>query len=191
MLENFTAQDMHEIAQRMATKRILEDGEITPHFAVIEGGGIRIIFTPWQREEDKPMMLNVLRLAFLLWEVKFYTLTSEVWIAQYKGDIKDKPDDWFPKDQPDRKEAVHVLTTTYDGVHTWAAEILRDENKKVSNLREMNSSYDKITGRMTSLLPPPGSKKVEPHNYNLIDGLINEGFRRYNMVVVDLEGFPM
>jgi hypothetical protein len=189
MLDEMTQKELYDVSKSFAKRQMLESGSIDTHFVVVTSGGLRFIFTPWRNEEDKSKMLTVLRLAFVLWRVKFYAMVSEVWIATYKNDPRKDPLKIMPSEHPDRVEAVHVICVGEEEVLNWTSKIIRDKDEKVVDLKNLYENDQKLEGRMVSLLPPK-EVNMQPSLEPGIELLVQEGLRRYNMTLVDMEEIP-
>jgi hypothetical protein len=135
-----------------------QDGPGMPHFiAELPDGSVHFMATPWQGEDDKEIILNVVAKHFAEHNVARYALTSEVWYVRRAGG--DPSAVGLPSEQPDRKSAQLVLAVDRNGeMLSYIAEIIEttdDTGTVKRSLGERNvMPAGQFSGRMTSLFGP-------------------------------------
>jgi hypothetical protein len=136
-----------------------QDGPGMPHFiAELPDGSIHFMATPWQGEDDKEIILNVVAKHFAEHGVVRYALTSEVWYVRREGG--DPRTMGMPSEQPDRQSAQMVLAVDRSGeILNYMAEIIETTDdtgapRRSLGERKVMPAAGQFGGRMTQLLGP-------------------------------------
>ncbi len=139
--------------------------QVAPPISAETADGQRIIMmTPWRNEDDKRVMLEMLRHKFRELGVRRYVLSVEAYMAEYSEGPKDPNDPAFvmPNKRTDRVEILMIV-----GVDPAAGEslqyntkILRRNGRRTLAEREVLPHSAAMEGRMTTLLGPVTPRTV-------------------------------
>jgi len=148
-----------EKAWSFASDTLDQDGPGMPHFiAELPNGEVHFMATPWQGEDDKEIILNIVTKHFAEHNVQRYALISEVWFVQRPpGDPRKMG---MPSEQPDRKSAQMMLAVDRSGeVLHYMAEIIESTDETGTPKRQLGErrvlpAGGEHTGRMVNLLGP-------------------------------------
>lgn len=132
---------------------IIDGGETMSHFIGMTGdGSMQFYLTPWQGEEDKNAIVDMIRQQFAENGTVGYALVSEVWYMALKPGEKRPPGQ--PSDYPHlRKEALMATITTHLGEEHASCEITREGEIKVGEPLFETIEPGSSSGRMVGLLP--------------------------------------
>lgn len=138
---------MGECALAAARRIVEEQGhEAEPVFLVLAGGHVSIMPTPWNCEEDKVIMLAMVRNYLRESSAQAYVQVSEAWSV----DVADMVDDAPPLNQPTRQEILLVTGQSRDGERfMWTMPIITEEGKR--RLGDITRTTE-ADGRMFNLL---------------------------------------
>lgn len=145
-----------EIMERVTpTARMLfeKDGHLDSVFIAFKSDdSIMIIAAPWRDEDEKAIMLTMIKQTFAEQRVTAYALVSEIWMKRF--DVGNRPPPGvMVSNYEDRDEGVHILVVDRDGVDSRIYQIKRPMDGSPATLSAEHSvSGDSFVGRMTELL---------------------------------------
>jgi hypothetical protein len=117
-----------------------EETEMVTFFHLIKrDGGHDIVATPWgDAKEKKELVFNVC-LKIIKDDVIAFSFVSEVWTARatHEGSNAPPPIGKEPRNRPDRQEAVVCLMGDAKETHFKSWEIVRDQNRICTELKEV------------------------------------------------------
>jgi hypothetical protein len=148
------AEGIAKHAASFARALFAKDGSFSPMFlAVNKRNEVHAMVVPWANEDEKLMMLDVLRDFFKDQGITRYALLSEVWmVTVHETEMRHYDDRIRPSQRENRQEAVHILGVDNKGnTVSYTYPILRDE-KGVSLGEELCWKENNIAGRMARLL---------------------------------------
>lgn len=143
-----------------AAATVIGGGEyIRMIFAGDTKDNLNIICAPSQGEEGEIGMLNYLRAQFLIWDIAYYAMVSEVWISTRPAYSRQSGS--MPSEDPNRGEALSAIIVRRVRGESGAPVLIAETMRRV-----VSRSADAVTvgptelhksgvsGRWTMLLPP-------------------------------------
>lgn len=139
-------QNIEYVKERIAT-----NGDLCPLFILHTEKTIIPVFCPWADDNQKSMILTLMRVLMIKHRAYAYSLCIEAWVKTQKLD--DPPMKGQVRDQPDKGEVCIVGYVGYDRQEFIMLPVIREgESVKLGepNPEKMNG----VTGRFFELLPP-------------------------------------
>ena len=150
-----------------AEKAVCASGSLTAMFIVHTKGGVELLVTPWEDDEEKRRCCELVRLWCIAHDAHALTFISEVWIRRMQRHPRETDAEFEarrhaiqPRDAEDRLEAVMVCVTWRDAAGERqtlfeAREITRGANGKPDGLAPITTDKDYTGpgGRMVEVLP--------------------------------------
>ena len=140
-----------------------KDELMTQFIAETRDGSLQFYSTPWGNEEEKVIVLDLLRKKFAEEGVVRYVLTSEVWRVRYAADdarLKDE-DRPMPSQDPQRESALMVIgvdPAAGEVLHYGASIIEGDDGRSLGE--RQTEQRGQMGGRMINLLGPFSQRTV-------------------------------
>jgi len=173
-------------AVKQAKEDLEKEGEVSPVFiGYNQENGIVIIPALFKDDESKRQHLGIARMQFALHGVVHYLMVSEVWFSLIPEEDRDKGTYTRPSDDPNRKEALLVLSVNSERKRQSVLEINRDSEGKFTSLGEPLTTAipaDVDAGLMGDLLPsveshvPPELREVFAKKLEDLLGIKQEAF---------------
>lgn len=155
------------------TQNKLLDAPGIPPFVMCQtkNYGKVLMDVPFESAAHKIRLLNVVRLAFALWEVSDYVFASETWLVVRKmGPNGEAPN--VPKgpleNEPDKKECFTFLGVTRTETFHGLSDIARFGGE-VTISKPVWRKADQMGGDMVDLLPP---LELPPPPQGILDAMI-------------------
>jgi hypothetical protein len=156
-MSKITPEELLDGAYRVAEGVLVgkKGGEMLPTFIMITSKGPTVITTPWADEDDKSLLIRLVKLKMKEDGAIAYSFVSEVWIAnQPEGWKIGDPVGTMPVDRPDRREGV-VACAGLKGqkalMKTWLVERGPD-GRVVRLIPEKDGRHETAGGRLTEML---------------------------------------
>ena len=131
--------------------------DLEPFFHIVTPETNMLVVVPWENNQEKNIVVSVMRHALRERRAKAYCFTSECWLARY--DKGDAPIDDFqrpkvmPKDHPNRIECVCIFASTHSKQAMRVLEMIRDPSGRIVDLKpnEHPAGEEKFTGTFPGL----------------------------------------
>jgi hypothetical protein len=152
-------EEMIRLAEEQARRVLVGTKEqLIPQWLLASLDRTMIVATPWGGDDEKHLVIGVMRAMMREEQVHAYSLLVEAWFAHEKVPEGTSPDSFKyrglpPSQRPDRKESVVAMATNRYGKHLhrhW--EIVRGKKGKCVDLKRMDGPEDQISGIFDNLL---------------------------------------
>lgn len=166
-------------------KQILaESGEVRPMFIVHSEEGFIPIQASFGDEEEKRMILNLVRLLMIKYRAYAYSNIFEAWMKSCKGPEKDF--EGQVKDQPDKQEALIVSYIGYDTKKMMTCSITRKGDETI--IGDPVTFDGQLSGTFMELLPPAElhAKALTDDQVNTLEMLIALVSQKYGLAAIEL-----
>lgn len=124
MTEQPSHMDLITHSYEIAKTTIEAGGEELPHYVLFnDKGEVTILACPWGGEEEKRKTVQVAKLVALRHRTTSLLFVSETWVSEISKGQKRPPG--MPRDDPNRKEMLMMVSVTREGSTHFRAEITR------------------------------------------------------------------
>jgi hypothetical protein len=124
------------------------DAQLIPTWLIQAKDRTTIVGTPWNGDDDKDIMLLVIRMMLKKEQAQSYSFMSEAWMAT---EDLNHPIGLQPREREDRKEAIIMNAFDRKGGKMRIYDIQRGDNGQVNDLVLQQTEADHFSGRMFNL----------------------------------------